>query len=148
MPCIVRSTPTADRQIQGLRGPRRKAYQQFEQSLAHQGCAALGYRLTGQAPLSSLCVKHLRGRDRVVVCFVADQAWILLVGPHDEGDATADVYLALYELLGIEQPTQPRTKPPCCGTDPDQSPPTLDQALVDQLVLAAKTLRQPRTKGR
>ena len=42
----VRSTPVADRQISALRGARRKAYDQFEESLARQGCAALDSRDT------------------------------------------------------------------------------------------------------
>lgn len=100
MPYTVRSTRVADRQIAGLRGPRRKAYVEFEQALARQGCAALSYRLTGDDPLPSLCVKHLRGNDRVVVAFSGDEAWVLLVGPHTDGDAAADVYGMLYELAG------------------------------------------------
>lgn len=49
--CAVRSTPIADHQIRSLRGARLKAYQRFEHDLARQGCAALGYRLTGENPL-------------------------------------------------------------------------------------------------
>lgn len=140
MPYTVRSTPAADRQIAGLRGARRKAYDLFEHALARQGCAALGYRLTGDAPLPSLCVKHLRGNDRAVVTFSGDEAWVLLVGPHAQGDAAADVYTALYELAGVSRPTQPRTKPPCC--DDDSAPPTLDEAVIDALVRAGRALRR------
>jgi hypothetical protein len=110
----VVSTPIADRAIAGLRGRRRRAFDQFEEHLASDGCQALGYRLTGEHPLSSLCVKHLRGTDRVVVAFVEDTAWILLVGPHEEGDRAADIYSRLYELLDLEPPRGERTKPPCC----------------------------------
>ncbi|MBW0118946.1 hypothetical protein, partial [Pseudonocardia abyssalis] len=85
MPYLVRSTRVSDRQINSLRGPRRKAYNEFEHALALQGCAALGYRLTGDEPLPNLCVKHLRGNDRVVVAFSGDEAWVLLVGPHTDG---------------------------------------------------------------
>lgn len=98
MPYTVRSTPIADRQIAGLRAARRKAYDRFEEALARQGCAALGYRLTGDAPLPSLCVKHLRGLDRAVVTFSGDEGWVLFVGPHVEGDAAADVYTATLQL--------------------------------------------------
>ena len=139
MPYIVRSTPIADRQIAGLRAARRKAYDLFEEALARQGCAALGYRLTGDEPLASLCVKHLRGNDRVVVTFSGHEAWVLLVGPHIVGEAADDVYTALYELAGVPRPTQPRTKPPCC--DENQVPPTLDQAVIADLVTRGRALR-------
>ena len=140
MPYTVRSTPIADRQIAGLRAARRKAYDRFEEALARQGCAALDYRRTGDAPLPSLCVKHLRGLDRAVVTFSGDEAWVLFVGPHVEGDAAADVYTALYELAGVSRPTQPRTKPPCC--DDVLAPPTLDQSTIDQLVQRGRALRR------
>lgn len=139
MPYSVRATPVAERQIAGLRGARRKAYDQFEQALAQTGCAALDYRLTGADPLPSLCAKHLRGRDRAVVAFADDDPWVLLVGPHAAGDAAADVYGALYELAGVPRPTQPRTKPPCC--DDDQAPPALEEVTVDRLIRRARLLR-------
>lgn len=139
MPYTVRSTRVADRQIAGLRGPRRKAYVEFEQALAREGCAALGYRLTGDDPLPSLCVKHLRVSDRVVVAFSGDEAWVLLVGPHADGDAAADVYGMLYELAGVPRPAQPRTKPPCC--DEDRQPPEFDEAAISDLV---RRVRPPR----
>jgi hypothetical protein len=135
----VRSTPIADRQIAGLRAARRKAYDLFEEALARQGCAALGYRLTGDEPLPNLCVKHLRGNDRAVVTFSGGEAWVLLVGPHIEGDAADDVYTALYELAGVPRPVQPRNKPPCC--DDNQVPPTLGQVVIDDLVKRGRALR-------
>lgn len=136
----VRATLVADRQIAGLRGARRRAYDQFEQALARGGCLALDYRLTGADPLPRPCCKHLRGRDRAVVAFAAADAWVLLVAPHAAGDTAADVYGALYELAGVSRPTQPRTKPPCC--DDDHSPPQLEEAVVDNLVRRARLLRQ------
>lgn len=135
------ATLMAERHIWGLRGPRRRAYEQFEQALAATGCAALGYRLTGQDPLPQLCVKHLRGADRVVVAFVAHTAWVLLVGPHAEGDHAADVYTILYELADIARPEQPRTKPPCC-CPADGSAPQLDEAVIDDLVQRARALHR------
>lgn len=140
MAYAVRSTPVADRQIAALRGPRRRAYEEFERALAQQGCAALGYRLTGAQPLSSLCVKHLRGRDRAVVGFSGDEAWVLLVGPHDAGDAAADVYAALYELAGVPPPTTPRTKPACCSDT--EAPPALDETVIDDLLRRGRALRR------
>jgi len=142
VPYSVRGTPTADHQIAGLRGARRKAYDQFEQTLARAGCLALDYRLTGEDPLPRLCVKHLRGSDRAVVAFTGDDVWVLVVGPHAAGDAAADVYGALYELAGVTRPTQPRTKPACC--DDDQAPPAFDERRIDDLVRRARLLRRQR----
>jgi hypothetical protein len=136
---VVRSTPIADRQIASLRGARRRAYLSFEQELACRGCAALGYRLTGDEPLSSLCVKHLRGTDRVVVAFTGEEAWVILVGPHVDGDRAADVYTALYELAGVSPPTQSRTKPPCCH---DEEPPDLDEIVVQDLVHRVREMQR------
>lgn len=109
--------------------------------LALHGCAALGYRLTGDDPLPNLCVKHLRGNDRVVVAFTGDEAWVLLVGPHADGDAAADVYGMLYELAGVPRPAQPRTKPPYCDDD-DQQPPELDEAAISDLVQRVRPRRR------
>lgn len=128
----------ADRQIAALRGARLRAYRAFEQELADRGCAALAYRLTGDEPLPSLCVKHLRGSDRAVVVFSGGDAWVLLVGPHERGDKAADVYTMLYTLAGVTLPTQSRTKPPCC--DDDAAPPELDEADIDHLVGRIRTL--------
>ncbi len=63
---VVNATPTAARQVAGLRGPRRKAYVAFEQQLGIRGGLALDYPLTGDDPLPRLCVRHLRGSDRAV----------------------------------------------------------------------------------
>jgi len=125
----VVSTRVADRGIAALRGARLKAYRAFERELASAGCGALGYRLTGDHPLPSLCVKHLRGADRVVVAFVQDRAWVLLVGSHDDGDRAADVYARLYKLLGFEPPPGARSKPPCCSANGE--PPELQDVEID-----------------
>lgn len=95
----------------------------------------MGYRLTGDHPLPSLCVKHLRGADRAVVAFVEDTAWVLLVGPHHEGIRAADVYARLYELLGLDVAQGARTKPPCC--DETGEPPQLLEIETDPLNVKA-----------
>jgi hypothetical protein len=107
----VRETVLAARQSDGLRGPRRASYNAFLDELAARGCAALDYRVTGPPPLSWLCVRHLRGRDRAVVAFEnAEVAWVVLVGPHNDNDPGQDVYATLYRLAGIEPPpNQQRT---------------------------------------
>lgn len=63
----------------------------------------------------------------VVVGFqAANQAWILLVGPHDDRDPGIDVYTALYELAGAETA-------PALGN------------LVEEIVARARRLRRTRT---
>lgn len=140
MPYEVNATPIAQRQIAGLRGPRRKAFDAFVTTLVNDGCRALAYRLTGGEPLPRLCVQHLRAKDRVVVAFEGLSAWVLLVGPHDEGDRRADVYAALYQLAGVDPPELPRTKPPCC--DEDDQPPAVDGQVLDDLVRRARSLHR------
>ena len=135
----VRQTPTATTQVAGLRGRAKKAYEAFLDEVSAQGCAAMAYRLTGPQPLEQLCVKHLRGPDRVVVAFVGDEAWVLLVGPHRHDDPRIDVYTALYELAGVEPEDQTkRTKPSCC--DSAGQPPEVSSAEVDALVGRARSL--------
>lgn len=140
MPCEVKDTPIAQRQIAGLRGARRKAFDAFVTTLSNEGCRALAYRLTGEEPLPCMCVQHLRGKDRVVVAFEGPSAWVLLVGPHDEGDRRANIYTALYQLAGVDLPETPRTKPPCC--DENDQPPTIDGQVLDDLVRRARSLHR------
>jgi hypothetical protein len=134
----IAETPLAGAQAAMLRGPARKAYEAFLDDLSHRGCAALGYRVTGPEPLPRLCVKHLRGFDRVVVAFESSRlAWVLLVGPH--GDPGVDVYDRLYELAGIRPPTgRTRTKPSCCSSEGDA--PLAAAEIVDSLVRRARAL--------
>jgi len=136
----VKATPVAQRQIAGLRGVRRKAFDAFVTTLVHEGCRALAYRLTGNEPLPRLCVQHLRANDRVVVAFEGPTAWVLLVGPHDEGNRRADVYTALYQLAGVDLPETPRTKPSCC--DEDDQPPGVDGEVLDDLLRRARSFHR------
>lgn len=110
----VRQTLLAGNRVAGLRGPNRKAYEAFLDELARTGCQALGYRLTGPV-VEHLCVKHVRGALRAVVAFTQDDvAWVLLVGVH-VNDTANNVYDELYEMVGHRpEPSQKRTKPPCC----------------------------------
>jgi hypothetical protein len=130
--CEVRITPVAERQVAGLRGPTRKAFEAFAADLAHRGCAALGYRLSGSDVLERICIKHLRGTWRAVVVFPGPTvAWIVLVAEHGT-DPGRNVYDALYLLIGhAPEPEAGRTKPPCCD---DDYPPLVDEPLVDELV--------------
>lgn len=136
-------------QAAGLRGRARRVYDAFLDDLAAAGCAAMGYRLTGPDPLPRLCVKHLRGQDRVVVAFpAADEAWVLLVAPHRDDDAGRNVYDLLYQLAGAKPPDQARrTKPSCCDEQSSEPPPiTLDE--IDTLVDNARQLIARRRAGR
>ncbi len=106
MPTEVIATPRADQQIAGLDRTHARAFGEFLDDLAARGCQALGYRLSGSAPVDHLCVKHLRDSLRVVVAFEGQQrAWILLVGRHDDQDPVLNVYAELYRLLGVEPNT-------------------------------------------
>lgn len=137
----VRETVLAARQSDGLRGPRRAWYNAFLDDLAARGSAALDYRVTGPEPLSWLCVRHLRGRDRAVVAFEsAEVAWVVLLGPHNDDDPGQDVYAMLYRLADVESPpNQQRTKPPCCG-DNDHEPPVSGAETIDRLVVRARRI--------
>jgi hypothetical protein len=137
----VRETALASAQAAALRGAAASAYERFLDDLAHRGCAALAYRLSGPVPLERLCVKHLRGSDRVVVAFEGQEtAWVLLVGAHRDSDPGRDFYEELYRLAGLRPPSdQRRTKPPCC--DASELSPVLDDEAIDELVRRARELR-------
>ena len=146
MPTEVLATPRADQQIAGLDRTHARAFGEFLDDLAARGCQALGYRLSGPAPVDHLCVKHLRDSLRVVVAFEGQQrAWILLVGRHDDQDPVLNVYAELYRLLGVEPPDSAgRDKPPCCDESTDL-PPVLGAAvteLVDRAARVRRTRRQ------
>jgi len=136
----VLETPLASAQTARLRGPAVRAYQRFLDELADRGCGALAYRVTGPTPLEYLCVKHLRGEDRVVVAFESDtRAWVLLVGSHREDDPRRNFYDQLYRLAGVSPPAdQRRRKPPCCENV--VHPPVLDDQAVAVLVDRATSL--------
>jgi hypothetical protein len=128
----VLETPIAATQVDALRGPRKRAYAAFLLELAANGCAAMSYRLTGPDPLPRLCVRHLRGADRVIVAFEErDRAWVVLVGPHTD-ERASNVYNLLYAITGTAiEPSERRTKPPCC--DEDGAAPVSDEDLENQL---------------
>jgi len=140
----VIATRRAQQQIAALDRAHTRAFGAFLDDLARNGCAALAYRLTGDVPLSRLCVKHLRAALRVVVAFESPRrACVLLVGAHDAADPGLDVYTELYELLGAAPPEgASRTKPPCC--DDDGEPPGLGDDLADLIVSAARQRRAGR----
>ena len=147
VPTEVIATPRADQQIAGLDRTHAREFGTFLDDLAARGCRALGYRLSGPAPVDHMCVKHLRGSLRVVVAFEGrHRAWILLVVRHDDQDPVLNVYAKLYRLLGVEPPDSAgRDKPPCCDESTDL-PPVLGAAVTEFAGRAAKvrrTRRQP-----
>jgi hypothetical protein len=78
VPTEVIATPRADQQIAGLDRTHARAFGEFLDDLAARGCQALGYRLSGPAPVDHMRVKQLRDSLRVVVAFEGQQrAWIL-----------------------------------------------------------------------
>ena len=145
MPTEVIATPRAGQQIARLDRSHAKAFGEFLDDLAARGCNALGYRLSGPAPVDHMCVKHLRDSLRVVVAFEEpDRAWILLVGRHDDQDPVLSVYAELYRLLGVEPPDSAgRDKPPCCD-DTTDLPPVLGAAVAEFAERAAKIRRTRR----
>jgi len=146
VPAEVIATPRADQQIAGLDRTHARAFGEFLDDLAARGCQALGYRLSGYAPVDHLCVKHLRDSLKVVVAFEGQQrAWIVLVGRHDDQDPVLTVYAGLYRLPGVEPPDNTgRDKPPRCDESTDL-PPVLGAAvtgLVDRASKVRRTRRQ------
>jgi hypothetical protein len=133
----VSLTPTARRQADALRGKAAAAYGDIVERLAADGCAAADYRLTGDT-VDRICALHFYAKYRALVCFPEEEhVVVVLIAEHDRG--SKDVYGALYELLGISEPTGKRSKPPCCGEDGE---PPIDPVLLDGLVRATKRLRR------
>lgn len=131
----------AEKHAETLRGADLRSFVAFVGDLEARGCAALGYRLTGELPVSRLCVKHLRGAIRVVVAFKEPgHAWVLMLGPHDERNRTRDVYTSLWEVCGLDAPpVGERTKPACC--DDGGADPNLPE--IDDLVTRCRDLAKP-----
>lgn len=148
MPIEVVSTRRAQQQAGDLDRTQALAFVAFVDDLARNGCAALGYRLTGPVPINRMCVKHLRRTIRVVVAFESPRrVCIVLVGPHDDTDPNRDVYAELYELLDAAPlEGSGRHKPPCCGDD-GQPPPGLGDDLADLIIRTARRHRPVRRKA-
>lgn len=135
-------TRLADAQRKKLRATPAKKFAQWQEQLKQQGCAALGYRLTGKV-LERLCVRHFYRQWRVVVAFEsANRAAVLLIGEHVNDDPGIDVYTQLYELAQLPVPAGQRTKPPCCSQEGE--PPEWNddiESLVGRAQEVARTRR-------
>lgn len=76
-------------------------------------------RAPGRRTALGCCRLDLYGPWRLLTTFEApDLCILLLVAEHTP---SANPYQLLYDALGIDQPKEPRTKPPCC--DPEGQPP-------------------------
>lgn len=93
----------AEKHAETLRGADLRSFVAFVNDLETRGCATPGYRLTGELPVSRLCVKHSRGAMRVVVAFKEPgHTWVLMLGPHDERNRMHDVYTSLFASVGAQ----------------------------------------------
>lgn len=94
--------------------------------------------------IGSLTRRHARTLDSFLDAFeTRHKAWILLVGPHDDGEPILNVYAEIYRLLGLEpQSDARRDKPPCCD-ETAGDPPVIGDTLSAILDRAAK-LRKSR----
>jgi hypothetical protein len=138
-------TRLADTQRKKLRATPAKKFDQWLEQLKQHGCAALGYRLTGEV-LERLCVRHIYRRWRVVVAFEhANRVAVLLIGEHTDDDPGIDVYTQLYALAELPVPTGHRTKPPCCSDEGE--PPDWDED-IEHLVSRAHEVAKTRRRAR
>lgn len=135
-------TPTAIASAQGLDRPIARRVDEAEAELERAGCAAAGYRLTGELA-ERICVVHLVYDYRMLTAFPSvREVAILLIGRHTRSPSL-DIYARLYRALEIGVPAGERTKPPCC--DEDEAPP-VDEQLVERFREGVKRLR--REEGR
>ncbi|MGH3199487.1 MAG: hypothetical protein ACRDNT_27000, partial [Streptosporangiaceae bacterium] len=96
------------------RGKAKASFILAVQDIRRRGCEAAGVRLAGEQ-LSSICRLDLYGTWRLLTVFEApDRCVLLLVAEHTR---SANPYQLLYAVLGIDEPDQPRTKPPCCDSE-------------------------------
>ena len=136
----------AGEQIAALRGKARASLLLAVADIRRRGCAAAGVRLAGKG-LSSVCRLDLYAAWRLLTVFeTTDRCVLLLVAQHTR---TENPYQALYRILGISEPEEPRTKPTCC--DPEGQPP-IDPAIIIRFDQGARNLTRglssPRTARR
>jgi hypothetical protein len=135
----VSITPTGQRSVDALRGKARKSFDAAVQRLASEGCKAGDYRLTGEE-IDHICSVQLYGHHRALVCFPdVESVVVLLVGEHLRDDPKLDVYLSLYRLLELPEPSAKRTKPPCCD-EVGKAP--VDSELLERFQDQADRLRR------
>ena|SRR5580658_6730395 len=127
--------------MSSLKGKPKAALDLVVDDIRHRGCDAAGVRLAG-ASVSSVCRLDLYGAWRLLTCFESpDRCILLLVAEHSR---TENPYMLLYEILGMTEPEEPRTKPACC--DASGQPP-VDPELITRFEDGARSLVRglPRT---
>jgi plasmid maintenance system killer protein len=137
-PFDVWFTPVGREDYSHLRADLRRQVDAVAAALASSGCAAADYRLAGtDSDVGRICVVHLSRDWRLILGFPADnEVAVLLIGRHLRG--ARSIYDRLYRLLGVNEPPDERSKPPCCedGVSP------VDRDLVQRVVDNAKRLRR------
>ncbi len=106
-------TQLARPQIASLRGKARASPVLAVDDIRRRGCAAAGVLLAG-AELSAVCRLDLYAWRLLTVFETPDRCVLLVVAEHTR---SANPYQKLYEMLGIGEPEEPRTKPTCCDLD-------------------------------
>jgi hypothetical protein len=106
-------TQLAREQIAAMRGKAKASLLLAVDDIRGRGCAAAGVRLAGEQ-LSAVCRLDLYGAWRLLTTFEAsDRCILLLIAEHTR---SANPYQLLYDTLGIDEPEEPRSKPPCCDS--------------------------------
>jgi hypothetical protein len=91
-------------------------------------------RLAGTS-ISSVCRVDLYAAWRLLTCFESpDRCILLLVAEHTRSE---NPYRLLYEILGIAEPDEPRTKPGCCDV---AGQPPIDPDLITRFEDGARNL--------
>jgi hypothetical protein len=133
-------TPIGREDYGGLRADLQRHVDAAVVGLGREGCAAAHYRLAGaERDVGRICVMHLLHTWRLVLGFPsATEVAVLLIGRHLRGPRS--IYQRLYRVLGVEEPTEERDKPPCR----DDGASSVAAELVDRIVANAKRLRRRR----
>src|SRR5260221_331595 len=119
---------------------RRGLQQACWRRLEGKACLAVDSGFTEEV-VNRICSAHLYGNYRALICFPDEGSVVIaLVGEHSRGSSD-DVYGAVYELLGIDEPIGKRTKPPCCD---EAGGPPVDSELLDRMLRAAARLQRRR----
>ncbi len=132
----IKVTLIAHESVKRLKGKVQADFSEAVIDFAHRGCAAAHYRLTGEV-VEHVCCRHLYGSWRLLAAFPDDRTVVVLDVAQHTNKRDTDVYLRLFDILNIEQPARPRTKPPCCT--PNAEPP-IDADLLEGLSVLAKRL--------
>lgn len=128
--------------MRDLRGTRRKVAASALAELRERGCEAAGYRLAG-AVLDHVCCRHLRGDDRMLTVWPAeDHAIVIAIGRHDQ--SPEDVYDALLDALEFDVPEEERMKPPCCD---EEGRPSADETSAANVSEAIDRRARARRRG-